>query len=70
MKNLQSFGVHELNIKEIRETDGGYYPGIGLALLAYFVYETLSNPVSSGQAFANGLEAGEGFWEDVYNLMN
>ncbi len=23
MKNLQSFGVQELNIKEIRETNGG-----------------------------------------------
>jgi hypothetical protein len=25
MKNLQSFGVQELNAKEIKEIDGGYF---------------------------------------------
>jgi lactobin A/cerein 7B family class IIb bacteriocin len=26
MKNLQNFGVQEMNAKEIREIDGGFFP--------------------------------------------
>jgi lactobin A/cerein 7B family class IIb bacteriocin len=35
-KNLESFGVQELNAKEVRETEGGLIPLliIGIALLA------------------------------------
>ncbi|MCL7752474.1 hypothetical protein [Polaribacter sp. Z022] len=35
MKNLQNFGVQELSVKEIRETDGGILPFLiyGAALL-------------------------------------
>ena len=29
MKNLQSFGIQELNTNEIREVDGGYLFGTG-----------------------------------------
>ena len=32
MKNLENFGVQELDVKEIRETDGGI---IGLLLSAF-----------------------------------
>tara|TARA_B110000090_G_C13151713_1_gene357966 strand:- start:13 stop:168 length:156 start_codon:yes stop_codon:yes gene_type:complete len=33
MKNLQSFGVQELNTKEIRETNGGADLGLGAFLV-------------------------------------
>jgi hypothetical protein len=26
MSNLENFGVHELNVKEIREIEGGFWP--------------------------------------------
>jgi predicted branched-subunit amino acid permease len=37
MKNLQSFGVQELNAKEIRETDGGIII-CGIAVAAWVVW--------------------------------
>jgi lactobin A/cerein 7B family class IIb bacteriocin len=38
MKNLQSFGVQELNSKEIRETEGGFILlGLGIAAAGLFI---------------------------------
>ena len=36
MKNLENFGVQELNAKEIKETDGGFIPLViwGIAFTA------------------------------------
>jgi len=31
MKNLENYGVQELNAREIRETDGGIWEIIGIA---------------------------------------
>ena len=59
MKNLENFGVQELNAKEIRNTDGGFLQYLAAALL-YFAVETVTNPVSSGNAFVAGLN-GESF---------
>lgn len=58
MKNLHNYGVQELEEKKLENINGGDL-GWGAAFLAYFVYETLSNPVSSGNAFSSGFSAGE-----------
>ncbi|NCT10536.1 MAG: hypothetical protein GW772_10745 [Flavobacteriia bacterium] len=55
MKNLQSFGVQELDAKEVRETEGGI-PWLG-AFLAWYVYETLDNTDASREAMASGAKA-------------
>lgn len=38
MKNLQSYGVQELNAKEIRETDGGVIPLLALLVVDVFMF--------------------------------
>lgn len=51
MKNLENYGVLEMDAKEIRDIDGGWLlAAIGL----YLLYETLENPVSSYNAFVAG----------------
>lgn len=62
MKNLQSFGVQELKQKDIEDINGGSL-GWGSAFFAYFVYETLSNPKSSGKSFSEGFEAGQNIFK-------
>jgi len=54
MKNLESFGVQELNAKEIREVEGGLWP---LALLGWYVYETLNDVDSATSSFNSGWNA-------------
>ncbi len=50
MKNLQSFGVQELNAKEVRNTDGGIIPLLFIAAdifvysaFAGYVYQKIQN---------------------------
>ena len=38
MKNLENFGVLELNAKEVKETDGGIWPVIAICCMAYQIY--------------------------------
>jgi lactobin A/cerein 7B family class IIb bacteriocin len=38
MKNLENFGVQELNAREIRETEGGIWPVIAICCMAYQIY--------------------------------
>tara|TARA_B110000908_G_scaffold172102_1_gene237671 strand:+ start:1589 stop:1717 length:129 start_codon:yes stop_codon:yes gene_type:complete len=38
MKNLQNFGVQELSAKEVKETEGGFWPIIAIACMAYQIY--------------------------------
>ncbi len=45
MKNLESFGVQELNAMEVRETDGGILP-----LLALVVYDAICLGFLAGAA--------------------
>ena len=51
MKNLENFGVQEMNAKEIRETDGGFFP------LIIFVYMLLSASTVTS-VFAAGVVVG------------
>ena len=41
MKNLQSFGVQELNSKEIKDVNGGFLPLLFFAIDVVFVTSTL-----------------------------
>jgi len=38
MKNLENFGVLEMNAKEVKETDGGIFPLAIILLVDVFVY--------------------------------
>ncbi len=54
MKNLENYGVLEMNAKEIKKTDGGLL----LAIFLYIAWETLGNPSASNDAARAGWEAG------------
>ncbi len=43
MKNLENYGVLELNAKEIKETDGGFWGTLVGALLAYAIIDAVEN---------------------------
>lgn len=53
MKNLESFGVEEMDNSEINQIQGGWINYVGLAL-AYFAYESAANPKASADAFMEG----------------
>ena len=57
MKNLQNYGVQEMNAEEMENINGGGF-GWGIALLMYLAYETVTNPVSSGKSFLDGFNSG------------
>jgi lactobin A/cerein 7B family class IIb bacteriocin len=48
MKNLQNYGVQELNAKEMKTTDGGIIP---LALLGLYVADALILGTMAGYAY-------------------
>ena len=53
MKNLENYGVQELNVKEVCSTDGGGGGGNWVvALFGWYAYETL-NDVESAKSSAN-----------------
>lgn len=54
MNNLSKFGVQELNVKEIKKTEGGFVP---LVILGYYVSAKIVGGVAIG-AFAAGSVAG------------
>ncbi|KAF9659147.1 hypothetical protein ABHQ57_01710 [Tenacibaculum sp. ZH5_bin.1] len=49
MKNLESFGVQELNSKEIKKIDGGVIGLIASAFWAGVAYGYVKEKVESGQ---------------------
>ena len=58
MKNLENYGVQEINAEEIRETDGGFLGILLAAAATYLVYETLGNWEASNAVCNAGVEAG------------
>ncbi len=61
MKNLENYGVKELNTKDIKETDGGIFGAILAAAAIYLVYETIGNWSASREAFESGYAAGNSY---------
>ena len=59
MKNLENYGVHELNTQEIRETDGGFFITIGL------VASVLALTVAYVEAVDTFYEAGKDFGKEL-----
>ncbi len=53
MKNLENFGVQELNSKEIRETDGGYW-WVLQGAIGTFLYEVVNDWENNVAAFKAG----------------
>jgi hypothetical protein len=55
MKNLQNYGVQELNAKEIKETDGDFFPIAiwGVVLAAEYVAGLFFAGVAVGAAVAS-----------------
>lgn len=50
MKNLENYGVQELNAQEIKKTDGGYWQ----ILLAAIITDMLLNPSATADAWTEG----------------
>ena len=57
MKNLESFGVQELNAKEIRETDGGFAGWVVGAFLGSFLYGIVEDWDANVAAFEEAYNA-------------
>lgn len=60
MKNLESFGVQELNSKEIKKIDGGLFglDDVLISVVSYLMWETLTNPKAAGSSFSDGFNSG------------
>ena len=56
MKNLENFGVQELNTEEIKNTNGGLMELLK-GLLLGLVLEIAANPSSHWEAFKEGVRA-------------
>ena len=55
-KNLENYGVRELNAKEIREVDGEIIGILISAAMVYIAMEALGNPTVHVNAFMEGYE--------------
>tara|TARA_R110001606_G_scaffold397304_1_gene573415 strand:+ start:4352 stop:4552 length:201 start_codon:yes stop_codon:yes gene_type:complete len=66
MKNVQNFGVQELNTKEMKEISGGFW-GVVIKVLKYIgsalLADTAVNPNSHLEAFKEGVSRGASAWD-------
>ena len=57
MKNLQNFGVQELNAKEVKETNGGAIPPwLWQGVAVVFIYNVFADWDENLKAFSAGRE--------------
>jgi len=55
MKNLENYGVLEMNSQEIKETDGGgFWAAIAVGAIGSFLYEVVNDWDANVAAFNQG----------------
>ena len=58
--NLNAYGVEEMSVAEMHETDGGFLKLAALVLaggfLKYVAWDIIMNPTAAGEAWAAGRE--------------
>ena len=58
MKNLENYGVLEMDAKETSDIEGGFILIFLTAAALYIAFETLGNPSASLNAYNSGVAAG------------